>query len=220
MFANNLIELENIYQDLSNSNNSNIKSVKGQLKYFHYDCDGFNDAGWGCGYRTTQTICSWVRNQLMKSSSENLPQVPSILEIQKILADSGDKPSRFVGSREWIGCFESCIIIDTLYNVPSKILHSNNNSLMNSVQSISDHFDKFASPIMMGGDLDNASKAILGVMSDNEFLIVDPHFKNSKNNQIKKNEIIEKGWISWKEISQYNTNSSFYNFCMPQLKYS
>jgi hypothetical protein len=221
---NNLIELENVYQDLKNSKNNNdiIKSVKGSLKYFHYDCDGFNDVGWGCGYRTTQTICSWIRNQLIKSdpNRDNLPQVPSILEMQKILTDSGDKPSRFVGSRDWIGCFESSIIIDTLYNVPSKILHSSHNSLMSSIQSISEHFDKFGSPIMMGGDLDNASKAILGVMNDNNFLIVDPHFVKRKDILVEKNELIDKDWISWQEINQYNTNNSFYNFCMPQLKYS
>jgi hypothetical protein len=225
---NNLIELENIYQHLKNFNNNDnddinkLSIVKGKLKYFHYDCDNFNDAGWGCGYRTTQTLCSWIRNQLLKSNPNrlNLPQVPTILEMQKILVDSGDKSSRFVGSREWIGCFESSIIIDTLYDISSKILHSSNNSLLSSIQSINDHFVKFGSPIMMGGDLDNASKAILGVLNANKFLVVDPHFLKRKDSQVSIDELIENSWISWQDVNQYNTNNSFYNFCMPQLKYT
>ena len=29
-------------------------------EYWHYLCDGFDDRGWGCGYRTLQTIASWI----------------------------------------------------------------------------------------------------------------------------------------------------------------
>ena len=35
--------------------------VSGHYEYWHYGCDGFDDRGWGCGYRTLQTICSWIR---------------------------------------------------------------------------------------------------------------------------------------------------------------
>ena len=28
--------------------------------YWHYCCDTFDDRGWGCGYRTLQTIASWI----------------------------------------------------------------------------------------------------------------------------------------------------------------
>ena len=77
--------------------------------YYHYNCDNTNDAGWGCGYRTTQTMCSWIRYQILEKNKKlniesRVPDVPSILEIQKILTDCGDKPSNFVGSKQWIGC--------------------------------------------------------------------------------------------------------------------
>lgn len=31
-----------------------------EYEYWHYLCDGFDDRGWGCGYRTLQTISSWI----------------------------------------------------------------------------------------------------------------------------------------------------------------
>ena len=84
-------------------------SVNGKYNYFHYNCDQVNDAGWGCGYRTLQTMCSWIRFKLIEKNQKNnnseskIATVPTILEIQKILADCGDKPSNFVGSKSWIG---------------------------------------------------------------------------------------------------------------------
>jgi hypothetical protein len=35
--------------------------VRGSLLYYHYNCDGTTDAGWGCGYRTAQTILNSLR---------------------------------------------------------------------------------------------------------------------------------------------------------------
>ena len=32
-------------------------------EYWHYCCDDLNDRGWGCGYRTLQTISSWIINR-------------------------------------------------------------------------------------------------------------------------------------------------------------
>ncbi len=43
--------------------------------------------------------------------------VPSIREIQESLVAVGDKPESHVGSRDWIGTFEACIVMDHLYGV-------------------------------------------------------------------------------------------------------
>ncbi|XP_076445627.1 ufm1-specific protease 1-like isoform X2 [Babylonia areolata] len=45
-----------------------VSLVKGDYEYWHYCCDGTNDRGWGCGYRTLQTVCSWVKLQRLHSS--------------------------------------------------------------------------------------------------------------------------------------------------------
>lgn len=220
----NFIELQNIHliENLKPTKKfSTISCVKGKYQYYHYKCDGFDDVGWGCGYRTTQTLCSWLREQLLLDKAiSNVPQVPTILEIQKILADSGDKPSRFVGSKEWIGCFESSIVIDTLFNVPCKILHCEAKLLENNMCQIKSHFETFGGPIMMGGDFDAASNGVLGITSENteryQLLIADPHLNNS-NESIDINYLVSREWISWKEINAFD-QISFYNFCLPQKK--
>ncbi len=53
--------------------------VKGTYIYYHYMQDNFNDNGWGCAYRSFQTIFSWFKQQ-------NLTQkhVPTHKEIQQV----------------------------------------------------------------------------------------------------------------------------------------
>ena len=72
--------------------NQSISSVKGDYIYFHYLQDNFKDDGWGCAYRSLQTLHSWF---LLQGYTEN--SVPSIPEIQKILVKMGDKPPAFIG---------------------------------------------------------------------------------------------------------------------------
>ncbi|XP_022256586.1 probable Ufm1-specific protease 2 isoform X1 [Limulus polyphemus] len=112
--------------------------------------------GWGCGYRTLQTICSWVHHeQNINASFKEFPErktgpVPTIQEIQKALKTMGDKPDSFVGSREWIGSVEVAMCIDFFYNVSCKILHLRSGSeLKETVNELHRHFDYFGSPIMM-----------------------------------------------------------------------
>ncbi|GIL51741.1 hypothetical protein Vafri_7664 [Volvox africanus] len=45
--------------------------VQGSYEYCHYMQDRFNDAGWGCAYRSLQTICSWFR--LQRYTSKPIP---------------------------------------------------------------------------------------------------------------------------------------------------
>lgn len=46
-----------------------------------------------------------------------IPEVPSVPEIQKTLVKIGDKGQDFVGSKQWIGSVEVCLCLDTLYDV-------------------------------------------------------------------------------------------------------
>jgi hypothetical protein len=108
--------------------------------------------GWGCGYRTLQTIASYLSLQ-QQQPGKKAGQVPSLKEIQETLVAIEDKKKSFVGSREWIGSFEVCwhnstliynnvsdlksnlnsltifsisqvcLVIDKLFDVPCKILH-------------------------------------------------------------------------------------------------
>jgi len=214
-----------------------------EYEYCHYCCDRFDDRGWGCGYRTLQTIASWIINRKELQSSEHqnneteAKSVPSISEIQKILVeDLKDKPNSFNGSRDWIGSFEVCLILDYLYDVPSKIIHAPSiqtkgevqHGLLNHVEALRSHFQKFGSPIMMGGDVDCSSKGIFGIATTknkkNYLLVVDPHFwnKSSSSNSTKTfcEQLQNEGWIQWKCLETDFCDSSFYNLCLPQLKSS
>ncbi|KAI5636088.1 peptidase family c78 domain-containing protein [Phthorimaea operculella] len=186
--------------------------VRGNYEYYHYLCDGFDDRGWGCGYRTLQTICSWM-NYNYKTST-----VPSIREIQEILVQLEDKPKSFLGSKQWIGSFEVCLVIDKLYDIPCKILHVNKgDELKNIVETLKTHFERFGSPVMMGGDIDCSSKGVMGIRTDGNnasLLIVDPHYVGREQTR---EFLHNKGWVKWQALKDF-LDSSFYNLCLPQVK--
>ncbi|CAH0590422.1 unnamed protein product [Chrysodeixis includens] len=206
--------LTNIHESkelLKDSGNTYL--VSGNYDYYHYLCDGFDDRGWGCGYRTLQTICSWMTyNQSCGT------QVPSITEIQEILVQLEDKPKSFLKSRQWIGSFEVCLVIDKLYDIPCKIVHVNHgDELQTIVDVLVNHFDKFGSPVMMGGDIDASSKGIMGIHVGHNgasLLVVDPHYVGKEKT---KEFLFANGWVKWQRLTDF-LSSSFYNLCLPQVK--
>ncbi|CAH1799860.1 unnamed protein product [Owenia fusiformis] len=215
--------LSNIHKGLQKPGDD-IAMVTGDYYYYHYGCDGFDDRGWGCGYRTLQTLCSWIRLTRDKKGESNdvVVEVPSLRAIQECLVKIGDKPRQFLGSRDWIGSFEVAMCLDELYQVPCKLLHiSSGDNLREHVQEIKNHFKTKGSPIMMGGDSDASSKGILGICGDenneHHLLILDPHYhiKDGEDSTSAK-QLQADNWISWRPLSTFLTNS-FYNLCLPQL---
>lgn len=196
--------------------------VKGDYLYYHYGCDGFDDRGWGCGYRTLMTLASWIRGQKAQSSDNTLASlapVPSNHKVQEILVQIQDKPSSFTGTKEWIGCIETGLVLDELYGVPCRILHSPSGSkLQEHVSALLQHFTSFGSPVMMGGDQDNLSKGIMGVCHGDGgtyLLVVDPHFWGEARDP---SSLQASGWVSWKALKDFS-EESFYNLCVPQLPF-
>jgi len=57
--------------------------------------------GWGCAYRSLQTLCSWFLLQHYTSVA-----TPGHRQIQETLVALDDKPASFVGSSKWIGAIE------------------------------------------------------------------------------------------------------------------
>jgi len=76
----------------------------------------FNFQGWGCGYRTLQSLCSWAHQEL-STVGKDAQDVPSIPEIQVALVEMQDKPECFKNSKQWIGSFEVCLCLDYFYDV-------------------------------------------------------------------------------------------------------
>ncbi|XP_042368166.1 inactive Ufm1-specific protease 1 [Plectropomus leopardus] len=208
--------LNNVHTGVPNPLTHPVKYslIKGDYLYFHYGCDGQDDRGWGCGYRTIQTMASWICNN---SPLKDRPP-PSLPEIQQALVTMGDKPGSFSGSREWIGTFEASLILDFFYDVPCKLVHVRGGGAELehvAVAELHQHFERHGSPVMMGGDRDNSSKGIFGVCTGDKgsyLLVVDPHYYGC---QLEKTELQTRGWVSWKRVSSLD-QSSFYNLCMPQ----
>lgn len=188
--------------------------ISGQCVYYHYGCDGQDDRGWGCGYRTVQTIGSWLNN-VSHGAKSRLP--PSLSEIQQALVTVGDKPASFLGSKEWIGTYEAALVLEQLYDVPCRLVHarSGGTELEQAAQDLHQHFLTRGSPVMMGGDRDNSSKGILGVCTGKEgsyLLVMDPHYYGPVPDR---ESLQRNGWVAWRRVHSLD-HSSFYNLCLPQ----
>lgn len=122
----------------ANCEGCNLQLVKSSCAYYHYMCDQLDDRvsmlhlsvavglvhdtsndlglhqGWGCGYRSLQSLCSWADR---KREPDKSSRVPSARQIQDVLVELGDKPPSFANSKDWIGCFEACIVLEHVYGV-------------------------------------------------------------------------------------------------------
>ena len=184
--------------------------VSGSYAYFHYSQDGLQDYGWGCAYRSLQTLASW----LLLQGYTHLPP-PSFFEIQEILVSHDDKPDSFVNSKQWIGAIEVSCVLSVRYGVTCKILNiSRGADLVNKARELARHFSSQGTPVMMGGGA--LAYTLLGIAwnessGDVRFLILDPHYTG--NDDLK--TIVTKGWCSWHSGSLFDQNS-FYNLCLLQ----
>eukprot|EP01097_Dermamoeba_algensis_P010934 TRINITY_DN8306_c0_g1_i1.p1 TRINITY_DN8306_c0_g1~~TRINITY_DN8306_c0_g1_i1.p1 ORF type:complete len:176 (+),score=28.32 TRINITY_DN8306_c0_g1_i1:261-788(+) len=169
-----------------------------------------NDNGWGCAYRSFQTISSWLL--LQKYTSR---QVPTHREIQEALVQMHDKPNSFIGSRQWIGAFEISLCLDHFFGVTSKIMNLTSGSeFTERGREIAYHFENNGSPIMIGGGV--LAYTMLGIdvnleTGDMRFLILDPHYVGANDPKV----VRDKGWCGWKPASLFRADA-FYNLCMPQ----
>ncbi|CAN6713734.1 unnamed protein product [Malus baccata var. baccata] len=193
-----------------------VSLVQGSYEYYHYLQDAFNDSGWGCAYRSLQTIISWFRLQHYTSV-----QVPSHREIQQALVEIGDKDPSFIGSREWIGAIELSFVLDKLLGVSCKVMNVRSGAeLPEKCRELALHFETQGTPIMIGGGV--LAYTLLGVdyneaSGDCAFLILDPHYTGSDEHK----KIVNGGWCGWKKAvdskgKSFFLHDKFYNLLLPQ----
>lgn len=200
---------------LGTASDVTLHLIDGHYLYSHYQQDHIDDSGWGCAYRSLQTILSWCINERYISlPSPNT--LTSHTDIQRALVFVDDKPSSFIGSREWIGANEVCYALEHLSGVQSRIIHVSSGSLVASERGreFAKHFDTQGSPIMVGGGV--LAWTMLGIARNEvtgkcQFLILDPHYEGRDALE----NIQGKGWVAWKTDDIFDA-SAFYNFCLPQ----
>lgn len=195
--------------------------VSGAYDYYHYRVDGFRDDGWGCAYRSLQTVLSWFQHAGLLRAA-----IPSIRRIQEILYEvDPDKASKgaFVGSRDWIGSFEIMLVLQKylpgLECTIKRLERGQDLVTDSSVQLLLiEHFrSPRAAPVMIGGS--SYAHTILGVHAnihtmEAQYLILDPHY-SAYPTQIK--TAIKKGYVGWKEASKFFEAGSWYNLCIPRV---
>ncbi|KAL3069500.1 hypothetical protein niasHS_018225 [Heterodera schachtii] len=156
--------------------------VCGKYAYYHYGQQNVDDIGWGCAYRSFQTVCSWLKFQNYIDATK---AIPSHQQIQQCLVDIGDKPSNFVGSKKWIGSLELSFCLETMFGINAKILSSKSGAdLAEHARALIYHFENGGAPVMIGGG--QLAHTILGVdynvrLGDCQFLVLDPHYTGTEN---------------------------------------
>jgi len=205
-------KLENVHEGIVDRHNipgAVVALVQGRYAYHHYMQDKFHDDGWGCAYRSLQTLISWLRMQGYTEAT-----VPSHKEIQQTLIDIGDKERNFLNSKQWIGSMEVGFVLETRCNIQSRYISvSSGADMASKAEDLIEHFNTQGTPIMIGGGV--YAHTILGVAYDEptdkcSWLILDPHYTGTEDIKT----IISKGWCGWKGPNFWN-KTAFYNMCLP-----
>ncbi|CAJ0601660.1 unnamed protein product [Cylicocyclus nassatus] len=187
-----------------------VATVKGDYNYHHYMQDGMDDSGWGCAYRSLQSIWSWF---ILNGFTDK--PVPTHLDIQKCLVEIKDKEEKFIGSRQWIGSTEIGFVLDHMLGYESRYIITNSGSeVAERARELMMHFQTVGSPVMIGGG--QLAHTILGVDFDENsgdcmFLVLDPHYTGGEDLKT----ILTKGWCAWKPPSFWHAEY-FYNMVLPQ----
>lgn len=151
--------LRNVHRGMPGSSveGGRVHTVQGDYEYYHYMQHGFNDRGWGCAYRSLQTVLSWFRlNQYTTA------ETPSHEQVQRVLVGIQDKPPSFVGSKQWIGSQEVGYVLDELAGVTSKFIFVSSGAELGTVaRQLREHFETQGTPVMMGGG--QLAYTILGI---------------------------------------------------------
>ncbi|XP_036910769.1 inactive Ufm1-specific protease 1 [Sturnira hondurensis] len=127
----------------------------------------------------------------------------------------GDKPPGFRGSRNWIGCVEANLCLDHFRGPQGRLCHVPRGAgLQGELERLYSHFIGGGGPVMVGGDADARSKALLGVClgpgMEAYVLVLDPHCWGAPKNP---SELQAAGWVSWQEVNTTFDPNSFYNLC-------
>ena len=179
--------------------------VQGSFRYFHYLCDNFDDRGWGCGWRTVQTILSWLKPE---------DETPSIPSLQRLVGHD-------VGASSWIGVQECVEILDALHGAIVQIVPLRSGAeLLNHLPRLLTHFADGGGPLMIGGGADVYSKTIIGARTGGpegpSLLVLDPHYVGDAVHSGNAVALREGKWAAWRPIRSLMSATSFYNVALPR----
>ena len=167
--------------------------------------DNFDDRGWGCGWRTVQTILSWLKPE---------DEAPSIAALQRLVGHD-------VGASSWIGVQECVEILDALHGAIVQIVPLRSGAeLLNHLPRLLKHFADGGGPLMIGGGADVYSKTIIGARTGGpdgpSLLVLDPHYVGDAVHSGNAVALREGKWAAWRPIRSLMSATSFYNVALPR----
>ena len=188
--------------------------------FYHYECDKVSDSGWGCAYRTLQSIISWFR-----SNYQIFDHVHSIEEIQDMIRKADYAHATLsIGSKVWIGSVEIATVLSNLSqnHIACRILHARTLPELETylLTVVKEHLVNVGIPFMVGAG--SYSFTLAGIdVETKSVLIVDPHFEDPSRNA-DANKAVAKGFIGWKRIAQFfdfkKVSGNFINICLPYIE--
>lgn len=167
---------------------------------YHYCIDNFNDVGFGCSYRNTQTILSSY-----KKNYKNNIEIPNIRDILNYFnSDYKEKITIGKVTDLWIEPFHVSEYLEKHYQIKgqnvlyvtkdediSKILKTdisiylsntiyNKNTFSELIELINQHFNKSKLPIIIDNGVYSYCLTKFND-SSNEFILLDPHTTTNKD---------------------------------------
>lgn len=182
-----------------------LATVRGPYAAYAYVAGRGGDVGWGCAYRSAQTLASWALAAGAAAAAR--ATVPTLRELQAALVAAGDKPPAFVGSASWVGAAEVALALDETLGVGCRLLHVRAGEAAAAAAPLRAHFAPAgaASPVMVGGG-DRALTAVgiaTGGGGTAALLVVDPHVVGGGAAAVR--------WVRLADLDA----TAFYNFCWP-----
>ncbi|KAF1779752.1 Peptidase C78, ubiquitin fold modifier-specific peptidase 1/ 2 [Phytophthora cactorum] len=169
---------------------------------------GMNDKGWGCAYRSLQTLASWLFCSTTHSSDSSHTSKFRVLWSRletSLRSGSWLRPRRAV--------WRDIPLTQRLQR----------RSLPDVARELLYHFETQGTPVMMGGG--QLAFTLLGVDYDPDagvcaFLTLDPHYTGDEDlATIQHQTVALEGYkaipCSWRKTATFAKNS-FYNLCLPQ----
>jgi len=203
-----------------------VSLVQGAYEYYHYmqwtghgqHRKPYNDAGWGCAYRSLMSIISWYRLQSYTTFLN-----PTHYEIQKRLVDNCGQPvDDLLGKKQWLGSQDVSLFLGDALGVSCKFLECpSGDDVAANARTLAHHFETQGTPVMIGGG--ELAFTLLGVdfnanSGNARFLIMDPHYVGPDDISQ-----IQPKWVGWKSqdsLTHLGTKlfhkDKHYNLCLPQ----
>jgi len=224
------VEIPEAVKSAPEPNSSWLVAVaRGLVDYAHYRQENYEDQGWGCAYRTLQTIVAWYWNHGFISSASDRSKFQRFLtidEVQQELILLGETTREQLDRNPWISAVEASLVLRSKFRIDSRIIPIFSQAqCVANLRKLVRHFREIGSPVLLAGNL--RAMGILGVCMNKDsgegyLLLLDPHYRGRDD----LDEILNKDfdlragkrlprWCSWRSVTEAIQPDTSYSILLP-----